>query len=107
MNDEDNYSKMKVPFATVELANDAIQKFFAELHELRCKHNLADVTAIVKDSIAGSGTFMTDCHCGSYMEVEVMAAWHLGQASAQRQNIVRQALEEGSVESIKTVKVKR
>lgn len=99
--DEDTYAEMEVPFDTPEEANTALQEFWAAVYELRKKHQLANVSLIVKDSIRGSGIFMWDGHCGSEVDVEPMAAWHFGRASAERQEMIRRATAEGAASSIK------
>lgn len=50
---------------------------------------------------------MWDGHCGSEMELEAMAAWHFGRASADRQELIRRATEAGLESAIKAAKPRK
>lgn len=105
--DPTQYQKASTPFATAEEANAAIQAFWDAAYELRCKHNIANISFVIQDEIAGSGTFFAYNHMGDQMRGESMAAWMFGQASAERQNLVREMVEHGLDEAIKAAKKKR
>jgi hypothetical protein len=91
------YAAMVIPHETAEKANAALEGFYDELYELRCKYKLADIAVIVQDSIADSGMFLWSAHCGNIDSLEVMAAWHLGQVQADRQDRVRKALDSNTI----------
>lgn len=97
----DTYQECCVPFPSAEAANEAIQQFWEEVFDLRCKYKLAHVSVIIKDQIAGSGGFITSTHAGNELEQESMAAWHLGNSSSNRQNIIRKAIGQGTEASLK------
>lgn len=99
--DDENYAAMSQPFEDAKQANEALQAFYDEAYELRNKHKLANVTIVVLASIKGSGRFMSNTHFGSSVEAETMAAWHLGMTQAERQDIVRRAMEQGAEFGIK------
>jgi hypothetical protein len=105
--DPEQYQKCAVPFATADEANAAIHAFWDEVYELRCKHNIANVSFVILDEIAGSGSFFIYNHIGDQMTAESMAAWMFGQASADRQDLVRKMVESGLEHAIKNAKNKR
>lgn len=83
--DVEMYAEMVNPFKSAEHANSALTAFFDEVYELRCKHKLANVSVIVKDSISDDGSeFMCNAHFGNELEREAMAAWHLGRSYGER-----------------------
>jgi hypothetical protein len=106
-NDPDQYRKCSEPFATAEEANAAVQAFWEEAYELRVKHNLANVSFVIGDSIAESGEFFVCNHIGTSIMWEGMAALMYGQASAARQASVRAMLSEGARDSVKGAENKR
>ncbi len=97
----DLYSELSKPFKSGDSANETLQEFLNELYLLRQKHCLADVSVIIKATIKGEGVFLYDAHFGSETEVEAMAAWHFGKASAERQSMIRNAISQGSENAIK------
>lgn len=102
LGDASVFQEMAVPFETDDQANEALQGFWKELYELRCKYKLANVAVIVKDSVrSDEACFIWSGHCGNELEQESMAAWFLGHASSRRQEIIRNAVESGAVGSIK------
>jgi hypothetical protein len=105
--DPDQYRKCSVPFATAEEANAAVQAFWEDVYELRCKHNLANVSFVIGDSIADSGEFFVCNHIGNQTVYEGMAALMYGQASAARQAAVREMLSHGAKDSIKGTETKK
>jgi hypothetical protein len=105
--DPNQYKKCSIPFATAEEANAAVQAFWDDVYELRCKHNLANVSFVIGDSIADSGEFFVCNHIGNSVMYEGMAALMFGQASANRQAAVREMSEIGAKDSIKGAKSKK
>ncbi len=99
--DEDLYLEMSTPFDSPEDANTALTEFWKDVYASRKKHRLANVTIVVKDAIKNSGAFMWDAHCGNEIEQEAMAAWRFGRASADRQDLIRRASNEGLRSAIK------
>ena len=98
------YAEMLKPHESAAKANEALEKFYDELYELRCKYKLADVAVIVQDSVADSGPFLWSAHCGNIDSQEVMAAWHLGQMQADRQDRVRRALDSNTIKKAESKK---
>lgn len=105
--DPDRYAEMSVPFDSGAAANDALKSFWHELYELRVKHGIANVSVIVRDSIKGTGQFFWTGHIGDPMQRESMAAWNLGQAAVDRQNMIASIIEEGGDDGIKRVKFRQ
>lgn len=102
--DNEMYAEMLKPHESAEKANEALEAFYEELYQLRCKYKLADIAVIVQDSIVESGQFLWSAHCGNIDCQEVMAAWHLGQMQADRQDRVRRALESDTIKKARTKK---
>ena len=91
INDPDNYSKMREPFASPEAADEAIKGFYSELYELRNKYRIADVLTVVSLAIRypdGPGEVITSAHFGDELRAETMAAWSYGHEAAVRQERV-------------------
>lgn len=105
--DPEQYRKCSVPFETAEEANAAVQAFWEDMYELRCKHNLANISFVIGDSIADSGEFFVCNHIGNSIMYEGMAALMFGQASAERQASVRRMSEVGSRDAIKGAERKK
>jgi hypothetical protein len=107
VSDPDQYRKCSAPFATAEEANAAVQAFWEDVYELRCKHNLANISFVIGDTIADSGEFFVCNHIGTSIMWEGMAALMYGQASAARQAAVRAMLSEGARDSVKNTESKK
>jgi len=105
--DEDLYAEMSIPFADGDAANKALEAFYNEVYELRKKHRLANVLIVAQDAIHGSGRFMSNTHFGSETEKESMAAWLLGKVQAERQDIIRRAMEQGMEQALKVHKSRK
>lgn len=94
------FQKASIPFETADDANHAAQEFWNEVYELRIKYKIANVSFIIEDQVAGSGVFLATGHIGEASKEETMAAWHFGQASATRQEMVREMVSIGSKQAI-------
>ena len=102
--DEDRFHEMSKPFKDAETADEAIRSFHEAVYDLRCKYKIANVSVVIKDAVAGQGQFMNHFHAGNQLEEESMAAWHLGMASSDRQEIIRKAMEQGAKNALKEKK---
>jgi hypothetical protein len=86
--DAGNYRKLMEPIPVAD-AEKHIENFFRELYDLRNKHGIADVYAVVKlftaNDDGAEGEVFSALHCGSELEREPMVAWALGYEQSQRQ----------------------
>ena len=92
--DPEKYRRLSAPRA-VEETNAAINAFFDDLGLLREKHGMADVTCIVGVKIQypeSVGEGITSCHYGDSTNQERMLAWALGQAQAERRELINTLL---------------
>lgn len=91
-NDPDNYSKMLVPFESMDAANEALTKFFDEVGEIRKKYKIPDVLIITKGSIrhedGSEGDFMNHSGFGSMLNQLPMAAYCYGQVQAEQKETI-------------------
>ena len=98
ISDPDNYIEMRKGYPTLEEADAAMHNFWNEFYELRNKYRIADAHVIIAITIAGKGDMMLAMHAGNELMQEPMAAWALGNASANRQeNIARLLAQSKSV----------
>jgi hypothetical protein len=90
--DPDNYARCSAPFETAEEANAALDAFWDEFYELRNKHRIADVLVTfrlqVRQKDGGAAEMFGSLMAGNQMYAEPLAAWSLGKASADRQEMI-------------------
>lgn len=90
INDPATYRKLSEPFATAEEANDALQKFWEGVYELRKQCRIADVYMVVGFNVAAEdgeeGRMMGILHAGDEMIREAMSAYAFGREQADRQS---------------------
>lgn len=93
-NDPENYRKMSEPFADIDKANEAIDKFFDMVEKARNECRISDAHVIVQFGVIGKegkeGTAITAAHFGFSMNAARMCAWSLGQEQAAQENIIRE-----------------
>ena len=85
------YRRMSEPFVNLVEANDALGAFQSELRELRIKHRIRDVAVVIAvnvESADGEGVAQITCHVGNPSEQEAMFAFGLGQARAERKDLM-------------------
>lgn len=100
--DEHQYTELcSRPFASSSAADEALKKFWDAVYELRSHFGIRDVSVIASGHVSNSGPFMWSAHAGSATEAEVMAAWHFGKTQAERQQVVREAIEAALENAIK------
>lgn len=93
--DPENYSKMVVPFESTEEANEALRCFYDDLAEIRKKHRIADIHAILKISVRHGDDVcqaMSAVHFGNSSDGEMMCAWALGEEMAERRATIQKLL---------------
>ena len=94
---EDAYYKASKPFETREQANEAISGFYNEVYELRNKYGIANVSIVIKDTIAGTGGAMSCAFFGNSIENEAMMAYGYGQAVKERQSVIAAMIDEDAI----------
>lgn len=94
------YRQLSEPFPTVDAADAAINGFNTELRALRAKYKLPDVHVIMMGSCihesGEEGHFMLNTHHGDASRAEIMTAWALGKAQAERQEQIGRVLTPGT-----------
>lgn len=92
VNDPENYRELSAPFGSEDIANEALTKFYEELGELRKKHKIPDLLAIVKGDMkytdGQQGTFMNYSAYGNSLNVPIMAAFAFGQTQAEHREMI-------------------
>lgn len=82
-NDPDNYFKLSTPHEGPQAADEAMEKFYNEIGELRKKYKIRDVSIIVYDSIkyedGKTGEFMNVFGYGNSLNQLPMVAFAFGQ----------------------------
>ena len=92
--DPEKYRRLSEP-RPVEETNAAINAFFDELGALREKHGMADVTCVIGVKIQYTdniGEGVTSCHYGDSTNQERLLALALGQAQAERREMINTLL---------------
>jgi len=97
MNNPKLYREMSEPHATAAEVNASLQAFFDDLGELRKKHKLRDIVAIVNTSyLASDGIEEIDGGSwfgyGNSMNYEIMLAHTLGIVQTERQEMLARAM---------------
>lgn len=92
----DNYRALCEPFPNKSAAEQAVTEFWEALYELRNKHRLADVTAVIAFNVLSDegeeGQMMISMHAGNELMQEPMLAKAFGNAQAQRQDRIATAM---------------
>ena len=86
INDPCNYRNLCEPISRND-ANARLQAFCEELYELRNKHKIKDVYAVLQVNVVNGedkGTITSCMHCGSELERENMAAFAYGFERSRR-----------------------
>lgn len=86
-----NYRKCLEPFVSPEEANNELEAFWNEFYELRNKYGIPDMLVTLMFSIATEDDevqHLAMFSCGSDMNVERMAAYAHGRASAQAKELM-------------------
>ena len=98
-NEVANYAAMSTPYESPEAANEAIQRFYDELTDLRNKHKVPDLLIVMRGSVVypdgKSGIFLHHIHLGNELNSEAMAAYAYGQTQAERREIMNKLLDGG------------
>lgn len=94
------YREMSIPHASSEALNEALQKFFDEIGELRKKHKMRDVFICVQCGyVAQDGTEEIDAAAhhgmGDSARHEALLAFALGQVQGERQEIIARYMARG------------
>jgi class 3 adenylate cyclase len=92
--DPEKYRRLSAP-RSVEETNKAINDFFDELGAIREKHGMADVTCVIGVKVQHTekvGDAVTLCHYGDSTNQERLLAWALGQAQAERRELINSLL---------------
>lgn len=109
--DSDNYERCRAPFETAEEANAALEAFWSEFYELRNKHRISDVLVTfqmqVRQESGQVSTLFGSLMAGSQLNQEPLAAWALGKAQADRQEMIGRMIEQTSNQAGGVSKLKR
>lgn len=85
------YRAMSEPFPDVEAANAALGAFFEELYELRRKHRIADVLAVVQFSVVEDereSARIIHLQIGDQLRAAAMAAFAFGACEAEHEALI-------------------
>jgi len=95
--DPENYLKMSEPFETPNIANKALQDFHEEVNVLRKKYKIPDLLIVIKGEVkypdGQIGGFMNHSSYGMELNVEPMAAYAYGKASAEHRELINKFLK--------------
>lgn len=103
-NDLELHRKMREPFESVDAANKALAAFHEELGELRKKHKMTNLLAIIGSSYvvppegdepADEAQFLYPMFFGNLGEAEPMAAYLLAYHQAERAKVLERAALSG------------
>jgi hypothetical protein len=108
--DNELYRELSIPFESVDVANESLQKFCEELYELRKKYRIRELLFVMRvgckrdDGEEADATVVN--HFGASIQMEGIAAYAYGTLAARRQQYVQDEIEEAT-RAIKPPKSRR